>query len=33
MVIGIFAVFMLIAFIITGVIYSANLHPDANDPG
>ena len=30
---GIAALFALIAFIIAGVIYSANLHPDGNDPG
>jgi hypothetical protein len=30
---GIAAVFALIAFIVAGVIYSANKHPDANDPG
>jgi hypothetical protein len=30
---GIAAVFALIAFIVVGVIYSANKHPDANDPG
>ncbi len=30
---GIAAVFALLAFIVAGVIYSANKHPDANDPG
>jgi hypothetical protein len=30
---GIAAVFALIAFIVAGVIYSANKHPNANDPG
>jgi hypothetical protein len=30
---GIAAVFALIAFIVAGAIYSANKHPDANDPG
>ena len=30
---GIAAVFALSAFIVAGVIYSANKHPDANDPG
>ena len=29
--IGIFAVFMLLAFIVGGVIYSANSNPDASD--
>jgi hypothetical protein len=30
---GIAAVFALLIFIAAGVIYSANSHPDANDPG
>ena len=30
---GIAATFALIAFIVAGVIYSANNRPDANDPG
>jgi hypothetical protein len=33
MLVGIAGTFALLAFIIAGVIYSANKHPDANDAG
>jgi hypothetical protein len=33
MLVGIAGTFALILFIVAGVVYSANKHPDANDPG